>query len=803
MSGPADVPEAEVEPARRSLWERVSIVWLVPFGALLLALGMAWQAYSDRGPLIEISFRNGSGIAANETVLQFRDIEVGRVEQVGFTEGLGQVLVSVRLDEDVAPYVDEGAEFWVVRPEVTAQGIQGLNTVLSGVYIEGSWDTEPGGLVARHEGRNQVPVARPDQEGARLVLRSEDGRGLTAGAPILYKGLEVGRVGAPRIASDGITVLADAFIEAPYDAIVTDRTRFWTASGFSLDLGPQGASLNFASLSSLVRGGLSFDTAVSGGESVPDGAAFDIYTDRETAVASLFAEENASAPRLNVTAIFGDNVAGLSTGAAVKLRGLDIGEVVDLDGQVDPERFGDSRIRLVTTLSIRLDALSMGPVAEPAAPETREEVLDFLERRVAEGLRARLTNASLFAGGLEVELVEIEDPGFAELDRDATPFPVMPTAPAAVEDVAGAAQGLIARINALPVEEVMANAVSFLEGATALVEDGAIQRAGGEVVGLVEEMRAVVGSDSVQALPGQIGTIAEDLSAALARLEAEQGIARLVRAVEQAGLAAEEVGAAVEGVPALVERIDAVAAKAEGLALERLVEEAGALVTDARGIVGTEAAQALPGRLSDSLAGLDAAVADAGLILGDLESQGAVDRLTEALVEAAEAAEDVSLSVEDVPALVTRIEAVAARAETLEVEALIDEATALARAGRDVLGTEDAQALPGRLGGTLEELEAALAELRAGGTVENVNATLDSARRAADSVAATTEELPGLVDRTAEVLARAEAVLAGLGEAGTLNREARTALREVGRAAEAVRSLARTIERRPNSILTG
>ena len=487
MSGPADpppeptdepVPEAVVEPASRSLWERASIVWLVPLGALLIALAMAWQAYSERGPLIEITFRNGSGIAAGETELRFRDIAVGRVEQVGFTEGLGRVLVSVRLDEEVAPYIDESAEFWVVRPQVTAQGVQGLNTVLSGVYIEGSWDAEPGEFVTRFEGLAEVPVARPDQAGTRIVLRSDDGRGLTEGAPILYRGLEVGHVGAPRIATDGITVLADAFIEAPHDRILTDLSRFWSASGFSFSVGAQGAQLDFASLSSLIRGGLSFETVVSGGEPVPEGAAFDIYPNREAAVASVFAEQEAAAPRLNVTAVFEDNVAGLTGGAPVTLRGLEIGEVVDLAGQVNPERFGDSRIRLVATLSIRLDALTMGAVPEAGAPEARAEVLDFLDRRVRDGLRARLTNASLFAGGLKVELVELDDAGFATLDRDARPFPVLPTAPAQVEDVAGAAQGLIARIEALPVEEVLDNAVTFLDSATALDRAKAYERRG-------------------------------------------------------------------------------------------------------------------------------------------------------------------------------------------------------------------------------------------------------------------------------------------------------------------------------------
>jgi paraquat-inducible protein B len=907
MSGPADpdrpVPEAEVQPARRALWERVSVVWLVPLGALLIALAMAWQAYSDRGPTIEITFANGSGISAGETELRYRDIAVGQVERVGFTEGLGRVLVTVRLDEEVAAYVDDSAEFWVVRPQVTAQGVQGLNTVLSGVYIEGSWDADPGEFVTRFEGLREVPVARPDMEGTRIVLRSDDGRGLTEGAPILYRGLEVGHVGAPRIATDGITVLADAFVEAPHDRLLTDLVRFWSASGFSFNVGPQGASLDFASLSSLVRGGLAFEVVVSGGEPVPAGAAFDIYPNREAAVASVFATEEANAPRLNLTAVFEDNVAGLSTGAPVTLRGLEIGEVVDLSGTVDPQRFGDGRVRLVATLSIRLDELTMGDVSEDGAEEVREEVLDFLAQRVEEGLRARLTNASLFTGGLKVEMVQLDDPGSAAFDREAQPFPVLPTAPAEVQDVAGAAQGLIARIEALPIEDVLDNAAGFLESARALVEDGEIQRASGEVVGLVEEMRAVVGSEAVQALPEQLGGIATDLRAALADLEERQGVARVVDAVERAGRAAEEIGTAAEGVPELVERVTAVAAQAEELALQELVDEAGALVADARGLVGTEAAQALPGQLSETLGALDravgeaetllsqlraedtvatvtaaldqagtaagdvsaavegvpalieridtvaaqaeglalqelvaqadallsdaraifgteaaqalpgqlgsalesldAATTDARAVLARIESEGSVDRLNAALEAAAEAAEDVSVSVEGVPELVERLDAVAARAETLEVEALVDEVTALAGAAREVLGTEGARALPGQLGDALREVEAALAELRAGGTVENVNETLASARRAADSVAVTAEDLPALVDRTASVLGQAEAVLATLGETGRLNREAQAALREVSRAAEAVRSLARRLERNPSAVLTG
>ena len=48
-------PDVQIESARQSLIERASIVWIVPIGALLIALAVAWDAYTDRGRLIEIT----------------------------------------------------------------------------------------------------------------------------------------------------------------------------------------------------------------------------------------------------------------------------------------------------------------------------------------------------------------------------------------------------------------------------------------------------------------------------------------------------------------------------------------------------------------------------------------------------------------------------------------------------------------------------------------------------------------------------------------------------------------------------
>lgn len=135
-------------------------------GCFVGLLGIAWKNYADRGELIYIAFENASGVVANETTLRYRDVVIGRVEEVGFSEGLSKVSVAVRVDKDIAPFLDEDATFWVVRPEVSSRGISGLSTVLSGVYIEGAWDQQAGVAQTVFAGRDRPPSSNRGVPGA-------------------------------------------------------------------------------------------------------------------------------------------------------------------------------------------------------------------------------------------------------------------------------------------------------------------------------------------------------------------------------------------------------------------------------------------------------------------------------------------------------------------------------------------------------------------------------------------------------------------------------------------------------------
>jgi paraquat-inducible protein B len=326
---PPDVPDIPVRAGRRSFWDRLSVVWLVPLVALAAAGAFAWQSLAEAGPLIEIAFADAEGVAARETQLRYRNVAVGVVERVHFTAGLDQVVVSVRLNPDLAPYVDEGAQFWIVRPEITAQRITGLQTVLSGVYIEGFWDNQPGLPVERWQGLDAAPLAA-GREGLRFTLRATDGS-LTSTMPLLYQGVTVGEVAAPVIGEDGVSVSAEAVVFAPYDRLVTEATTFWDASGFDITLGAAGADVDFDSLSSLLVGGLAFDTFVSGARPAEDGTVFQAFIDEGAARDSIFAAEDA--PVLELMAVFDENFAGLAVGAPVELDGLRVGEVTGVAGR--------------------------------------------------------------------------------------------------------------------------------------------------------------------------------------------------------------------------------------------------------------------------------------------------------------------------------------------------------------------------------------------------------------------------------------------------------------------------------------
>lgn len=673
----------DVRPIKRRIWRRLSLVWLVPLAALAISLGAAWQSFQDRGTLIMISFENASGISPGETQIKYRDVTVGRVEDVDFSPDLREVLVYARIDNTVAPYLDDDAQFWVVRPNVSVRGITGLETVLSGVYIEGNWDTEPDVQQYEFTGLERPVLTRAGERGSIVVLRAADGGSITAGAPVLHKGLQVGYLEEPELSFDGNQVVVSAFIESPYDRRITTNTRFWDTSGFSVSFGAGGVSLDVNSLASLIEGGVAFDTIVSGGQPIRDGQGFDIFPSREAARESLFNDPNADV--LEVAVLFEQSVSGLSTGSDVRFQGIRIGQVSGLSAIVVGE--GETAdVRLQAVLAIEPGRLGMGANATP------EDALDLLSDFVTRGLRARMVTGNILSGSLNVELVEVDDALPAIITYATGRYPVIPTTQSQISDVAATAEDVLARINALPVEQLMEGAIDLMDSLERLASDQSTREAPQALLTLLEEARGTIASEDLQAIPRDLRQAINNLDAIIASASEADLVGDLDDALAVATQAATNVEQATRNLPEITAQIEALTARANSLEFEALIASATQTLDSIDRLVASEDTAALPASLNGALDQMRG-------FLAEVREGGAIENVNEALASANEAARAVEEAVSTLPelsaqasALVNRTEAVINsygersrfNAETLatlrEIQRAADAVSALSRA---------------------------------------------------------------------------------------------------------------------------
>ncbi|MFN3526198.1 MAG: intermembrane transport protein PqiB [Paracoccus sp. (in: a-proteobacteria)] len=619
--------------AARAAQAGVNVIWIVPIVALIVTLAIAWNAFRDRGSLIEIEFADATGITAGETTLRFREIIVGRAESVRFTEDLGRVVVAVRVDRDIAAYIDADASFWIVRPQVTAQGVTRLDTVLTGAFIEGYWDADVGEPAERFTGLERPPLIRSDQPGTWVTLSMEAADGLNEGAPVLFRGVGVGRIENVRLDTGSDRVLADAFIEAPHDARLTSATAFWDTSGFSLSLGAQGLSFNVNSLASILQGGIAFDTLVSGGRPVEPGQVFTVQPDEATARNQLFTSDDDTQP-LRLSMIIDDSLRGLSRGADVQFQGLRVGQVTELAVITTEGQDGRPELRQLVTLSISPSRLGLPDDA------LAEDALAFLSTAVEDGLRARVASAGFLGTSLLVELVEIPDAPAATLDLEAEPNPLIPSAEGDLEDFSASAQGFVDRIGSLPIEELMNSARDMLDSITAITRS--------------EDTRAIPGALREAIDDGRLAL--SDISAITAELRDNNSGQTLAQVLEDASAAFQSVTEAAADVPEMVDRIDAAAVAVEEFGFAEVSAQVEGILADLRAMLGSEDAEELPRNLSNTL---EAATG----LLNDLRDGNAAGNLNSALQSASSAADEIAQSVQQLPQLIQRLQVTASRAD--------------------------------------------------------------------------------------------------------------------------------------------
>jgi paraquat-inducible protein B len=483
--GLLDLPHAITAPRKRT---RISMVWIVPIVAAVVAVGIAVERIWSEGPTITVVFKSAQGIEAGKSVIRFKDVNIGQVTAVQLSADYGKVEVTAKIAKSAAGLMVEDAQFWVVRPRITLSEISGLNTLLSGNYI--GFEAGKSSTAQRVFAGLETPqVLSQGVAGRQFTLKANELGGAGVGSPIYYRRVPVGQVSSYDLTADGKAVDIRVFFNAPYDQYVKRETRFWNAGGLDVSVGANGINVRAESLAALLSGSLAFDTPASA-SSADTAAADSVFTlHRDQAIAM----KQPDAIARHYVLHFRESLQGLSVGAPVTFLGLSAGEVTavglthdsvthDVKPRVDITIFPE---RLLATLPLEQQAAA---AASDAAVRNSSAVLRLLvEER---GMRGQLRSASLLTGQLYIALDYFPAAGKTKLDWSKD-TPELPVTASTLPDLQEKLSSLLAKLDKVPLETISADTTKALESLDQTLKDA------GRLVnrmdaGVVPELRATL-----------------------------------------------------------------------------------------------------------------------------------------------------------------------------------------------------------------------------------------------------------------------------------------------------------------------
>ncbi|MBF0368803.1 MAG: MCE family protein [Magnetococcales bacterium] len=471
-----------------------SPIWLIPLIAAIMAIWIGFTTWMEKGPTIEISFETSDGIKIGQTRIKYRDVEVGQVKGVRFSDDLSHILVTARITRHMADHLKTNTRFWVVRPRLSASGLTGLGTLVSGAYIE--MDPGSGEPAETFIGLEEPPVVRAHEQGREYLLLADRLAALQPGSAIYYRGITVGEVLNYELTDDKQNVRVRIFIQAPYHDLVKENTRFWNANGIDVSMDANGINVKTESLPVMLVGGISFETPTNleSSQTAQQGNLFILYENHAATT------ELAYTRKVHFVAYFDHSVRGLKIDAPVEFRGIKVGSVTDFKMAFDDS---DGTFHIPVLLQLEPERIARN---KPASPSEERELFQQL---IQKGLRAQLHTNNYLTGSLFVELDLLPETPLRLRGGDSG-FPELPTIPSPFEEITRSVTGLLEKLHQLPLENLVQELAETVHGANLLVNAPEM----GKTVSNLSDSTASL-NRLLKNLEGEVQPLAADLASTL------------------------------------------------------------------------------------------------------------------------------------------------------------------------------------------------------------------------------------------------------------------------------------------------
>jgi len=468
-------------------------IWIIPLLALVLGAYMLVHTWMTKGPEITVAFDTAEGLVAGKTKVKYRNVDMGVVDEVVLTEDFEGVIAKIRLQPQTRALLRKDTRFWLVTARIGLGNVSGLDTLLSGAYLQLA--PGQGQKGTRAFTALQTPPLTPlDAPGLRLQLYTDKAGSVSTGDSVVYKGYRVGRVESMRFDPDRRQVGYDIFIDAPFHEMIDTSVRFYNVSGISVKAGADGLQVSTGSMDTILLGGVTFGTpeGMPAGEPVKSNAEFKLYASKDLAESQPFKH------RLSLVVRFDDSLKGLKPGAPVEYRGIPIGKVERLmiKEVVEQSSIGGFQGR-GESIPVLIH-IEPGRIELPDTAESVEELKRSLRNSVSMGLRATLETGNLLTGAKYIYLDRFDGEPEAEVGLFGG-YMTIPSVSGGFEQALVKVNTLLDKFNALPLDVTVDKTNAAI----------------GELDRTLAGLRAILEEDSTKALPGELDATLQQLRSTL------------------------------------------------------------------------------------------------------------------------------------------------------------------------------------------------------------------------------------------------------------------------------------------------
>jgi paraquat-inducible protein B len=525
----------------------LTTIWLVPFLAMIIALWLAFQYYSKIGPTITISFKSNAGLIANQSQIKLRDVTIGLVTKISLSKDGEGVIVEARMNKEVELYLNNKAKLWIVHADVGSHGISGLDTLVSGSYIE---------LHGVKEEENQHtfeglenPFIDSDAKGKYYLLSAPNSYNITEGSNVYYRMVKVGRVERVGIAPNGKQINFTIFVNDKFISFINDKSQFYTRSNFTLDFSQGKMDMTLASLSQIVHGGISIYTPTQTIKpdqniSIAQGKVFPLYK----SLAEMKEKHLMTGIENKVYKFkFKESITKLEIGSPVEFNGFQVGYVTDIDSHFSEEN-----------QSIKSDVFAIIYTQAFTKKGSKKKGAEVIEALVTSGLKAKLESAIPMVGAQFIDLVfDKNTTATITTDEQYALFPTINQQRG--KGIMQEVENLLVKLEKLPLEKLLISATKLIDDnnapVTKLLTD--LDRTIKGFDQTVKNLNRLTANESLQQLP-------EDISISVQALERTLGeVQSLAEGYNANSLFSAELSATLKELSAAAESIERVSRKLE------------------------------------------------------------------------------------------------------------------------------------------------------------------------------------------------------------------------------------------------